>query len=136
MDVMVSSEMGLRAAFGFAQAEHTLPSDDQLSPAQRGDFWDSNIMTAHLKLCKIRSLILDSVGQIDEVDFATYDKSVAAPLQELETWKRELPAEISFDFSDGVPQAMLDLLSMRSLASCFLRYHQVRCRGVAVQARY
>src|SRR5690348_7116095 len=41
MDVMVSSEMGLRAAFGFAQAEHALPSDDRLSPAQRGDFWDS-----------------------------------------------------------------------------------------------
>lgn len=127
MDAMVSSEMGLRAAFGFAQAEHALPSDDRLSPAQRGDFWDSNIMSAHLKLCEIRSLILESVGRLDEADFANYDKFVAAPLQELESWNRELPGEISFDFSCGVPQAMLERSSMRSLASCYLRYHQVGC---------
>jgi hypothetical protein len=135
MDAMVSSEMGLRAAFGFAQAEHALPSDERLSPMQLGDFWDSNIMTAHLKLCSFRSLILESVGRLDEADFASYDKFVAAPLQELESWKRELPDEISFDFSAGVPPKMLELPSMRSLASCYLRYHQVRCPSGEVCAR-
>lgn len=126
MDAMVSSEMGLRAAFGFSQAEHSLPSDTQLPVAQLGDFWDSQIMTAHLKLCNIKSLILDTVGQLQATDFSSYEKVIETPLRELESWKHELPSRIRFEFSNGVPPPMLELPSMRSLASCYLRYHQVR----------
>jgi proline utilization trans-activator len=126
MDTMVSSEMGLRASVGFAQAEHAFPSDEQIHPIHRADFWDSYIMTAHLKLCNIRVHILETVGQIQESDFASYERVIAVPLQELDVWKTELSPLIVFDFSNGVPQQMLDLPSMRSLASLYLRYHQVR----------
>jgi proline utilization trans-activator len=126
MDAMVSSEMGLRATFGFEHTEHSLPSDAQLPAADRDDFWDSQIMTAHLKLCNIKSLILDTIGRLQQTDFASYEKLIEVPLCGLESWKRELSPVISFEFSNGVPQAMLDRPSMRSLASCYLRYHQVR----------
>lgn len=124
MDAMVSSEMGLRPAFGFAQAEHASPSDERLSPTDRREFWDSNIMSAHIKLCNIRISILETVGRLHETDFASYEKVISGPLHDLEAWKRNLSPEISFEFQDGVPQAMLERPSMRSLASCYLRYHQ------------
>ena len=126
IDSMVSAEMGLRAAFSFAQAEHSLPSDDHLTPTEREEFWDAHIMTAHLRLCNIRGLILETLAQLQETDFATYEKAMEIPLRELDTWKRELPQDIAFDFLEGVPQEMLNRPSMRSLASCYLRYHQVR----------
>jgi hypothetical protein len=125
MDAMVSSEMGLRASFGFAQAEHPFPSDEPIPTTERLNFWDSNIMTAHLKLCNIRSHILETIGQLQESDFASYESVIAIPLRELDSWKSELSPDIIFEFASGVPQKMLDLPSMRSLASCYLRYHQV-----------
>ncbi|KAL2212087.1 hypothetical protein CC79DRAFT_1364371 [Sarocladium strictum] len=124
IDTMVSSEMGLRASFSFSQAEHSMPSDDQLQPAQYGEFWDSTIMTAHLKLVHIRGMILETISQVHEVDFASYQRTIAVPLRELQIWKSELPADIRFDFSVGVPSRMIERPSMRSLASCYLRFHQ------------
>ncbi|KAF2008429.1 hypothetical protein BU24DRAFT_497895 [Aaosphaeria arxii CBS 175.79] len=124
MDNMVSSEMGLRPAFGFAQAEHPFPSDEHIPPAYQADFWDCSIMTAHLKLCNIRSHILETVGHLQESDFTSYEGVIAVPLRELDSWKNELSPDIVFDFAGGVPQQMIDKPSMRSLASCYLRYHQ------------
>lgn len=126
IDAMVSSEMGLRAAFGFAQAEHSLPSDEQLPHAHRNDFWDSEILTAHIKLCNIRNNILETIARLQEADFSSYKTVVEVPLCELESWKREISPSLFFDFSNGVPEEMIAKPSMRSLASCYLRYHQVR----------
>ncbi|RDW78728.1 uncharacterized protein DSM5745_05580 [Aspergillus mulundensis] len=126
MEAMTSSERGLRSTFGFMQAEQHLPSDELLAPNERDNFWDAQLMAAHLKLCKIRSLILETLGHLHEYenDFDRYEKAVEVPLRELELWKRELPPDISFEFSQGVPQDMLDRPSVRSLASMYLRYHQ------------
>lgn len=82
-------------------------------------------MTAHLKLVHIRGMILETIGQVHEVDFASYQRTIAVPLRELEIWKSQLPADIRFDFSGGVPSRMIERPSMRSLASCYLRFHQV-----------
>lgn len=125
MDTMVSSEMGLRAAFVFAQAEHALPSDDRLPAVQRADFWDAGLMTALVRLCSVRSLILESVGRLHETDFEGYQRLIDAPIRELEAWRRGIPSEISFEFAEGVPEAMHSVLSTRSIASVYLRYHQV-----------
>jgi len=124
MDAMTSSEMGLRATFALIQAEQPLPLDEQLAPADRDDFWGSKTMTAHLNLCNIRTLILETLAQLQESDFASYEKATEVPLRELELWKLQLPADSSFEFSQGIPQAMLDQPWMRSLASVYLRYHQ------------
>src|SRR5688572_4477680 len=80
IDTMVSSEMGLRAAFQYSQAEHSTPTDDQLLPTQCSDFWDSTIMTAHLKLVNIRGLILEAIGHVHEMDFTSYQKVITVPL--------------------------------------------------------
>lgn len=127
MDTMISSEMGLRSSFAFSKAEHSTPTDEHLPMATGCDFWDSMLMSAHIKLCNIRSIILETLSQVHATDFAGYEQLIAEPLRKLETWKLELPVEISFDFTVGVPQEMLNRPSVRSLASCYLRFHQVQC---------
>lgn len=125
MDAMTSAEVGLKATLRFGDAELPLPSDELLTPQDRVDFRDAQILAAYLKLCSIRSDIAEVVGRLQEEDFINYQQVVQEPLQRLDQWRLELPAQYSFEFSCGIPPAMLAFQSMRSLASVYLRYYQV-----------
>ncbi|KAH7029793.1 proline utilization trans-activator [Microdochium trichocladiopsis] len=124
LDSMTSLEMGIRATFGALEAEQSQPSDEQLSKTDQDDFWDAQILTAHLNLDSARRLVLETVGLLHDADFAGFKRAIEVPLQELEKWRLALPNSSSFDFSSGIPEAMLEQPSMRSLASLFLRFHQ------------
>lgn len=125
LDAMTSAEVGLRPTLCFDDAQLALPADELLSHQDQRDFHDAQILAAHLKLCGIRSDIADVVGRLQQEDFTNYRQVVQQPLGRLEQWRLELPAHCSFEFSQGIPPAMLSLPSMRSLTSVYLRYHQV-----------
>jgi len=124
MDTMTSSEVGLKATLRFKDTEQLLPSSAQLRMDEQRDFRDPEILTAHIKLCDIRNDILETAGRLQQQDFANYHQAIHYPLCLLEQWRLEVPAQYSFDFSQGIPTQMLQLVSMRSLASLYLRYHQ------------
>lgn len=125
IDTMTASELGLNPSFDLEDAETSLPSVDELSPTNRSDFAEFQILRAHIKLYSIKIAILKIAREYRVEGITNIQDVVRAPIDQLEKWRAELPIEYSFHFSQGIPPKMLELRAMRSLASVFLRYHQV-----------
>lgn len=124
MDTMTSAEVGLKASLRFTEAEQPMPSNASLKSEEQADFRDPDILAAYLRLCEARNIILETAGRLQQDDFTNFSHAVQHPLHLLEQWRLAMPPKFSFDFSYGLPSAMLNLPSMRSLASLYLRFHQ------------
>lgn len=136
LDAMTGSEMGMNAAFDFEEVEVHLPSTNDLAPIDCAEFTDGTIFTAHVRLCNVRAGVLSSIPSIRDTDGDSVDTNFTKPLDLLSDWRKELPARIDFDFSQGVPQAMIALSEMRSLASVYLRFHHVRTSCICSRCYY
>lgn len=125
MDAFTATEMSLKPSFRLHEVGLCLPSDEDLSNDERAEFGDVQMLLASLRLCSLKTQILDTVGSLGEEELTNLQPATAGLLNALECWKLELPNQFSFGYSQGIPLAMLTLPSMRSLASLYLRYYQV-----------
>ncbi|PVH98163.1 hypothetical protein DM02DRAFT_683049 [Periconia macrospinosa] len=127
LDGMTGSDLGLNATYEFEEIEAKLglPSDENLSQENQDEFTPCAILTAHLCLCSVRSGILSVAGAgLSHAELEQVEASLTPPINILEEWHQQLPESIKFDFSAGIPSAVIGLPECRSLASLYLRFHQ------------
>lgn len=125
MDVMTSIALGLTPTLRLSEAQQSLPTNQSVRTEDFLSFRDPRILTAHIELSQIQANILDAVAQLQEEDLNHFEAVTAQYLSRLEKWRDDTSADQWFDLSYGVPASMTRSPSMRSLASIYLRYHQV-----------
>lgn len=126
LDRMTSSDSGLESAFHGDSPELDHPDDSLLLPEEMQEFSAGQYLTAQSKLCLIKRRIDGASCRLRSDDSRDPQEILEPTLDLLEHWRSELPPDMSFTFEDGIPLAMAELPAMRSLASLYLRYHQVR----------
>ncbi|KAH7125232.1 fungal-specific transcription factor domain-containing protein, partial [Dendryphion nanum] len=128
LDAMTGSEIGLNSTFDFEEIEAKLglPTDDNLSAEDHDNFTISTIFTAHIRLCSARSGILSvASAELSGADDDQLEVMLRRPMHVIEEWRRQLHSTINFEFSNGIPATMISKPECRSLASLYLRFHQV-----------
>lgn len=133
LDAMTGYELGLNGTYDYDELEAKigLPCDSVLSPVEQQEFAPCSILTAHVRLCSIRSEILSvtSFGSSD-IDAKQLTELLASPVRLLESWRAQLPHEYSFDFATSLPEGYKDIPGCRSIASLYLRYHHVSLQAL------
>lgn len=64
-------------------------------------------------------------AELSEVDDHQVELMLDRPLSILENWQKQLPSDLDFDFTNGIPESLMAMPHCRSLASLYLRFHQV-----------
>lgn len=117
--------MGMNAAFNLEEIEVQLPSANDLAAIDCAEFMDSTIFIAHIHLYDFREGVLSSTVSMQDLKSRNIHVTLMRPLNILSNWRKLLPEHINFEFSQGVPPAMIAMPEMRSLASVYLRFHHV-----------
>lgn len=126
IDQSISTELGLRpASTGATAPDLRYPIGSELSAEDSEEFFDPELLTAQIKLCDIKTNISARVSTLSGKDLERPYEILGQCLEELNSWRRELPPTLFSKF--GCPQQMADLPESRILSSISLRYHQVRC---------
>ena len=126
LDRMTSSDSGLESAYHGDSPELDHPNDISLLPEEMQEFSAAQYLTAQSKLCLVKRRIDWTASRLRSDDSRDFQEILEPSMELLEQWRSELPPDMSFTFEDGIPLAMAELPAMRSLASLYLRYHQVR----------
>ena len=126
IDLMVCTELGVSPIHKNNNKRLELPSNNGVEEFQ-GQFFNAQLLKAQIELCQIRLQVIETVttrlqkGALDRL------RSVLSPcLTAINTWRKDLPLDLSFDFNEGIPQTLATSSLLRSVASLYLRYHQVR----------
>ena len=130
---MTAPLLGLRPSIRLEDVDVGLPSDHGLTPDHLLDLGKCELLLLNISLTKINGRILDNVAQLRVKDYEDYEAKIQASLSELEQWRSNIPPRYGGDWALGIPPAVHEMGEMRSLASLFLRYHQVRQESHAVQ---
>lgn len=140
LDCFSAAQLGAPRLIGDSDIECALPSniDDELL---RGDAFteESNFMTQmscplsviHFSKClaNILKTIYSSVKKTHPY------KTVVTLEDQLESWRRELPSDLKFDFSNGAPAAVLSPVHQKSpLLLMFYHYARILIHMPAVSA--
>ncbi|EPE07154.1 zinc c6 transcription factor [Ophiostoma piceae UAMH 11346] len=105
MDRMVSNEFGFPPTQNPADLDIALPSNSVLVSAASAEFFNADILTAHIHLCRIRTAIVEVVSRKTvsaTMVPATIDIFVNC-MESLHRWNKELPDHMSFQFDGGIP---------------------------------
>lgn len=126
MDRMVSNEFGFPPAQTPFEPGIALPSNNLLGSTAGDDFFNADILTAHIHLCRIRTAIVEGVSRNTvSVNMPHEDVEVfVGCMERLHEWYEALPAYMSFQFRDGVPDELWRISPGRAILSLYLRYHQ------------
>lgn len=126
LDTTTAIATGLPPAHSIDDVElQNLVKDDSLK-AGSSEPASSTLIIEHLKLCMIQTKIQRAISFFRVEDFSSFQSAIAGPLEALRRWKSMLPTGLAFDVRVGIPEQMCSHKSMRSLASLYLRYEQVR----------
>ncbi|KAF6817754.1 hypothetical protein CSOJ01_02191, partial [Colletotrichum sojae] len=127
LDKMTSSELGILPSFQPLQIKIGYPSDESLGPEDEGNFFEAEFLRARIQITMMKSEIDVFIDQWQSIrdDIPDIEKRARPILAKLESWTLELPAFMSFDCEEGMPEAMTQRPSMRSLSSHYLRCNQV-----------
>ena len=126
LDTTTAIATGLPPAHSIDEVElQNLVKDDALE-AGSSEPASSTLIFQHLKLCMIQTKIQRAISFFRVDDFDGFQSAIAGPLQALRRWKFMLPTGLAFDIRAGMPELMCSYKGMRSLASLYLRYEQVR----------
>lgn len=117
VDRAISTELCLRFAYTGLGEDLDYPDSSSLTAEEKEEFWDPELLTAHIKLCKIKCDVVDTVSQLKSKDIAGPYEILGQCLQRLDRCGREMPEKV-FSTCDSVPES-------RILLSIALRYHQV-----------
>lgn len=125
LDVSTAIALGIRP--GHRMSEREL--DEVLQQKGTDGVFDStrplDLIYQHLRLCTILEQIHRKASALRSEDYADFHAAVATPLNDLRSWKANLPGRLSFDSSLGIPPEMHALPEIRPLCSLYLRYQQV-----------
>lgn len=135
LDTMTAFEMGLKSTFLLENLETSLPSARHIACSGHAEFSDPRILTAHIKLCSTRIEVLKTAKRPRVEDAVSFQGMIRDSLRQLQQWLAELPKEYFFEFHNGPPSRMLEMESVRSLASIYLRYHQVSFNSTQILIR-
>lgn len=127
LDKMTSSELGILPSFQPGQIKIEFPEDHHLSPEDRDQFHNADFLRVRIQLTFFKAeadVFIDSWHSIRD-EPPDVERRVKPILWKLESWLKELPPGMCFDCEMGMPDVMIQLVHMRSLASLYLRYYQV-----------
>ncbi|KAF9873483.1 hypothetical protein CkaCkLH20_08942 [Colletotrichum karsti] len=120
---MTSSELGAWSSFQPEQIKVDYPSEEPLGPEDAGNFFEADFLRARIQITMMKAeadVFIDAWQSIRD-DIPHFERRARPILLKLESWKKELPACMSFDCELGMPDAMAQMTNMRSLASLYLR---------------
>lgn len=127
LDKMTSSELGALPSFQPGQIKVDFPRDDALTEADAGQFHPAEFLDARIRLTflKAEADVFIDLWQSIRDDIPDVERRVSPILQKMRSWLDSLPPYMSFNCEAGIPEEMAGLSTMRSLASMYLRCHQV-----------
>jgi proline utilization trans-activator len=125
MEISTSSELGVTPSVSSDAVSVKYPGNDMLSEEETKQFHGAEYLTAQVRLCFIKSSIVDTVSNMNCDGLGDIGKTLKPSIELLRNWKASLPPHMSFTLDDGVPEIMRGLPTMRSLASLYLRHNQV-----------
>lgn len=117
VDRAISTELGLVPAYVNVGGSLEYPSSDGLTLEDQEEFYDAELLTAHIKLCEIKTLVVDTVSQLKSRDISGPYEIIGRCLQALDLCGRQMPERV-FSGSGSIPESRICL-------SIALRYHQV-----------
>ena len=126
MDIATSTELGLSPNHYEITTELELPDDSHLSVQEQCEFHPPEYLTSQVKLAMLKSEVASTTSILKENDLAGACRDVDNILQKLYDWKNQLPASFPPVFAEGIPEDAKRMVTIRSLASIYIRYHQVR----------
>lgn len=127
MELMTCTELSLRPTCGFDDMRLGFPDNAQLSAQDREDFSDPQYLTAQVKLCRIKYRILETVCELRSGSREEAYGLIHPCLHSLNHWREEFQSlSLSFHETGRFSTSTLGHPSMRTIASLFLRYNQVR----------
>ena len=126
LDCTTASLNGLQPGLSFDNVEIGMPSDQDLGPGEAMELGNCDMLNMNIDICKVNTAIFDVISRLQSDDFANYGRAIQAPLEQLDQWRANLPPRYCLDLTRGLPQIILDMPEMRSLASLYMRYYQVR----------
>jgi proline utilization trans-activator len=124
LDRITSIEMDKPSGFS-DETRIDYPTSEFLSIEDRNEFSEPEYLTAQVRLTVIKVDIVTTVSRLKTNDPADVQRIFQSKLESLESWKTGLSPHMIFDFEHGIPQEMIHLNAMRSLASLYLRFNQV-----------
>lgn len=128
IDLMVCTELGVSPIHEKNRKRLDLPSNNGLDPYQN-QFFDAQLLKAQIELCQIRLQVIETVTTRLQKGALEGLQPVLSPcLTAIQNWRGDLPIKLSFDFDNGIPQKLATSTLLRSVASLYLRYHQVQIR--------
>ncbi len=126
MNRMVCTELGIPLVHEPASRDLQLPSSACLTPEEKEEFSDPNLLTALIQLCQIKFKVVETASHQIRTSADGRPLDVLGPcLTTLKEWRQHLPRGLSFNFNNGTPKEMLGLPSIRVIASLYLRYYHV-----------
>ena len=137
LDKMTSSELGALPSFQAGQIKVDYPRDDALLPEDACQFKPAAFLDARIQLTflKAEADVFIDLWQSIRDDIPDVERRVSTILAKLKSWSESLPTFMSFDCDLRIPEEMGQLSTMRSLASLYLRSHQVRLASIPDSAR-
>lgn len=127
MDIATSTELGLSPNHHEATAELELPDDSQLSVQEQREFQPPDYLISQVKLAVLKSEVAATTSSFKQNDLAGAYRNIDNVLEKLHDWETHLPASFPPVFAEGIPEDAKEMATVRSLASIYIRYHQVRC---------
>lgn len=125
IDLLICTEIGLPPSHETNASGLEYPSDDTVQAA-RDQFFDARLLKAQAELCQIRGQVIKTVThRLDSCELEHPYEILGPCLERLHDWKAKLPMDLTHSFECGIPDAMAQSPLFRSLASIYLRYHQV-----------
>jgi hypothetical protein len=127
MESLTAAVMGLKPSLNLCEISLPWPENAHLAASERNDFTDGSLLTANIKLHGIQIGILSVLdGLREEEDLTKFATAIQPLLVERARWTAALPLKYTFDFSVEIPQSLQDMQEKRSVASLYIRHHQVR----------
>lgn len=123
IDRVTSAELGLQPFYTGITQGLEYPTSSTLSTEESEEFFDPELLTAHVNLCEIKTDVVTTVSQLKNKDVDQPYEILGQCLERLNTWRKSLPPAFFSRF--GSTEHMTTSPESRLLSSISLRYHQV-----------
>ena len=126
MENMIASAVGLTPCLNFDRIQLDLPSAVPLASEDFAGFADHEIIKSNIQLYDIQSQILSTASRLNMSDMAGHFHGIHSQLNKLTRWRTNLAPQYAFELRPGFSYDWLEIPQTRSVASIYLRFHQVR----------
>lgn len=124
MDRMASTQMGLLPNLQLDQMDLDYPSSDGLSPEDKTEFSDADLLKARAQLAIIQDVNASHVSQLGRDEALDIETVIGPALKRLDEWKQNLPAHLVLCSNTGLPVSS-SISFIRSFANLHIRINQV-----------